>query len=52
MSVVLSSWERGMNANVVHAALGRQVSTWTHMQLKVEASVVLEVRGSFFHPLS
>jgi hypothetical protein len=27
MSSVLSSWERGTNANVVHAASGRQVST-------------------------
>jgi hypothetical protein len=44
MSVVLSSWERGTNANVVHAAPGRQVSTWVHALKDDELS---RVGGSF-----
>ena len=40
MSVVLSSWERGTNENVVHAALERQVSTWAHALKADELSCV------------
>jgi hypothetical protein len=45
MSFFLSSWERGMNENVVHAAPGGQVLTWAHA-LKVDE--LSHVGGSFY----
>jgi hypothetical protein len=40
MRVVLSSCERGTNANALHAAPGRQVSTWAHAVKADELSLV------------
>jgi hypothetical protein len=46
MSVVLSSWKRGTNANVVHAAPRKKVSTWAHV---VKVAEVNYVGGSLLH---
>jgi hypothetical protein len=50
MSVVLSSWERERMLNGVHAAPGRQVSTWAHAVKTEESAHVLGVHFPFFHP--
>jgi hypothetical protein len=44
MSVVLSYWERGTDANVVHETPGREVSTWVHA---LKADELSRVGGSF-----